>query len=195
MYPHDEDAQRLSRDTMTLGEFLVNEARDYEPPKLERKAIVHRHCHQYSVMGFEAEKQLYEKMGLNYEVLDSGCCGLAGSWGFEEDKYDFSMKIGERRLLPAAREAGTDTILMTDGFSCKTQIEQATDRRALHTAQVIKMALDHGESGTPRDENPEAHYPDVSHDAPSPDLKTAALAGAVVVAVGTLAWGLKRTFE
>jgi FAD/FMN-containing dehydrogenase/Fe-S oxidoreductase len=190
MYPHDEDAQRLSRDTMTLAEFLINEAKDYEPPKLERKAIVHRHCHQYSVMGFGAEKKLYEKMGLDYEVLDSGCCGLAGSWGFEEDKYDLSMKIGERRLLPAARAAEADTILMADGFSCKTQIEQATDRRALHTAQVIKMALDHGTGGVPVSERPESGYPDVVLDGTN--LKSLVPLGAVLAGGAALLWFLKR---
>jgi Fe-S oxidoreductase len=189
MMPHDEDARRLSKNTLTLAEFLVNEAEDYEPPKLERKALVHGHCHQKATVGLGAEQELYEKMGLGYEVLDSGCCGLAGSWGFEEDKYDLSVKIGERRLLPAARNAEDDTILLADGFSCKTQIDHGTDRRALHTAQVIKMALDYGTGGAPRGEHPESEYPDVVLDGKSPDLKTAAaLAGMVVV--GALAWRL-----
>jgi Fe-S oxidoreductase len=194
MMPHDEDAKRLSNNTLTLAEFLVNEAENYEPPRLEREAIVHRHCHQYAIMGFEAEQQLYEKMGLDYEVLDSGCCGLAGSWGFEEDKHDLSMKIGERRLLPAARSAEGDTIVMSDGFSCKTQIEQGASggRRAMHTAQVIKMAIDHGTGGAPRGEHPESEYPDVVLEGKSPDLKTAALAGGILAAAGALAWRLKK---
>jgi len=191
MMPHDEDARRLSKNTLTLAEFLVNEAEGYEPPKLERKALVHGHCHQKATVGLGAEQELYEKMGLGYEVLDSGCCGLAGSWGFEEDKHDLSMKIGERRLLPAARNAEVDTILLADGFSCKTQIDHGTDRRALHTAQVIKMALDHGTGGASRDEHPESEYPDVVLDGKSPDLKTAAaLAGMVMV--GAVAWRLGR---
>ena len=194
MMPHDEDARRLSKNTLTLAEFLVNEAEDYEPPKLERKAIVHGHCHQKATVGLSAEQRLYEMMGLDYEVLDSGCCGLAGSWGFEEDKYELSMKIGERRLLPAARAAEEDTILLADGFSCKTQIQQGdTDRRAMHTGQVIKMALEHGTGGTPQSERPESEYPDVTLDAPSPDLKTAALAGGAIVG-GALLWVLKRRF-
>jgi FAD/FMN-containing dehydrogenase/Fe-S oxidoreductase len=189
MMPHDEDANRLTKNTLTLSEFLTEE--DYEPPKLERKAIVHGHCHQEATVGLIAEQELYEKIGLDYEVLDSGCCGLAGSWGFEEDKYDLSMQIGERRLLPAARDAEADTIILADGFSCKTQLIQGTERRAMHTAQVIKMALDQGTGGTPRGENPESHYPDIVLDGPSPDLKTAAaLAGMAVV--GALAWRLGR---
>ncbi|MDQ3862333.1 MAG: FAD-binding protein [Actinomycetota bacterium] len=194
MMPHDEDARRLSKNTLTLAEFLINEAENYEPPKLEREAIVHGHCHQKATVGLSAEQELYEKMGLDYEVLDSGCCGLAGSWGFEEDKYELSMKIGERRLLPAARSAEEDTILLADGFSCKTQIQQGgTDRRALHTAQVIKMALEHGTGGTPHNARPESYYPDVTLEASSPDLKTAALAGGVI-AGGAVLWALARRF-
>lgn len=192
MVPNDEDARRLVKNTLTLGEFLVQE--DYEPPKLDREAIVHGHCHQKAVMGMNAEQQLYEKMGLDFEVPDSGCCGLAGSWGFEEDKYDLSMKIGERRLLPAARGAEGDTIIMADGFSCKTQIEHGTDRRALHTAQVIKMALDHGKEGAPRDAYPEQSYPDVVLDGNGRGIGLKAVAVVVggAVAGGALVWGLKR---
>jgi Fe-S oxidoreductase len=174
-----------------LSEFLTRE--NYEPPKLDRKAIVHGHCHQEAIMGINAERQLYEKMGLDYEVLDSGCCGLAGSWGFEEDKYDLSMKIGERRLLPVARNAERGTIIMADGFSCKTQIEQGTDRRALHTAQVIKMAMDYDSSG-PAGDYPEQYYPDiVLSNGHKPGLKTAAVLGVgATMAGGALAWGLRR---
>jgi Fe-S oxidoreductase len=191
MIPHDEDSKRLSKNTLTLAEVLVSEG--YEPPKLERKAIVHGHCHQKAIMGVSAEKELYSRLGLDFEVLDSGCCGLAGSWGFEEDKYDLSMKIGERRLLPAAREAETDTIIMSDGFSCKTQIQQGTDRRALHTVQVIKMAMDYGPQGTPPGERPEQSYPDVMLDGHAP-LPKPAIAGAGIAALagGALAWELKR---
>ena len=189
MLPRDEDARRLSRDTLTLGEFLVQEAQHYDPPKLNRKAIVHGHCHQKAIMGMGAEQELYSKLGLDFEVLDSGCCGLAGSWGFEYDKYDLSIKIGERRLLPAARNAGRDTLLIADGFSCKTQVEHATDRRALHTAQVIKMALDHGESG-PEDEYPERRYPDVVLDGAGRDKTIALIGGAV--ACGALLWRFGR---
>ncbi|MDP9409966.1 MAG: FAD-binding protein [Actinomycetota bacterium] len=193
MMPHDEDAKRLSKNTLTLAEFLVNEAEGYEPPKLERKAVLHGHCHQKATVGMQAEHQLYEKMGLDFEALDSGCCGLAGSWGFEEDKHELSMKIGERRLLPAARDADGDTIIMSDGFSCKTQIQQGdTGRRGLHTAQVIKMALDHGSGGTPRGERPEQGYPDVVLDGRSPDLKIAATVGATL-AGGALAWRLAKS--
>jgi len=93
------------------------------------------------VMGFDAERELLERMELDFEVLDSGCCGLAGSWGFERDHHELSVKIAERRLLPAVRSAAENTTVIADGFSCRTQIEQLSDRRALHTAQLIEMGI------------------------------------------------------
>ncbi len=161
LMPHDEDAKRLATQTLTLGEFLEGHAPGWEPPRLERRAIVHGHCHQEAIMGFSAEPRLLEKMGLDLDVLDSGCCGMAGSFGFEAEHYDISVKVGERRLLSAVRGAAPETLVVADGFSCKTQIEQLTHRRALHTAQVIQMAMDHGESGPPG-ECPESGYPDVT---------------------------------
>jgi Fe-S oxidoreductase len=92
-------------------------------------------------MGMDAELELYQRAGLDAVLLDSGCCGLAGSFGFEREHYDISVSIGERRLLPAVRAAGEETLVIADGFSCKTQIEELTGRRALHTAEVLRMAL------------------------------------------------------
>src|SRR5204862_2735281 len=122
------------------AEFLEQHAPGFDVPRLDgRRAIVHGHCHQEAVMGMSAEEKVYERMGLDYEVLDSGCCGLAGSWGFEHGHYELSKKIGERRLLPAVREAGQSTLVIADGFSCRTQIEQLAGRRALHTAEVVAL--------------------------------------------------------
>ena len=191
MYPHDEDAQRLSRNTLTLNEFLTQKAENYEPPKLNRKAIVHGHCHHEAIMGMTAEQQLLGQLGLEYEILDSGCCGVAGSFGFEDEHYDISMQIGERRLLPAARNAEKDTIIISDGFSCKTQVEQATDRRPLHTAQVIKMAMDYGENGADGD-YPEQHYPDVVLNGDGRAREAAIVGAGVMLAGGALAWTLRK---
>jgi FAD/FMN-containing dehydrogenase/Fe-S oxidoreductase len=143
---HDEDAKRLSRQTLTLSDFLLHQAPEWRPPVLHRKAIVHRHCHHQAVMGFDPERELLERMELEFEVLDSGCCGLAGSFGFERDHHELSVKIGERRLLPAVREVSADTLVVADGFSCRTQIEQLTDRRALHIAELIEMGIRDGAS-------------------------------------------------
>jgi FAD/FMN-containing dehydrogenase/Fe-S oxidoreductase len=142
LLPHDEDAARLKFQTLTLAEFLRQNAADWELPNLSRRAVVHAHCHQEAVMGMAAEAELYERMGLEFEQLDSGCCGLAGSFGFAAEHYELSVKVGEQRLLPKVRALPEDTLVITDGFSCKTQIEQLTDRRALHTAQVLELALE-----------------------------------------------------
>jgi Fe-S oxidoreductase len=90
------------------------------------------------------EQALYERIGLEAELLDSGCCGLAGSFGFEKAHYDLSLQIGEHKLMPMVRDAPEDALVIADGFSCRTQIEQMTDRRPLHTAEVVKLAMDQG---------------------------------------------------
>jgi FAD/FMN-containing dehydrogenase/Fe-S oxidoreductase len=141
LLPHDEDAKRLGLQTLTLAEFLELHAPDWQMPKLQRRAIVHGHCHQEAVMGMSAEQRVYERLGLDFEVLDSGCCGLAGSFGFEKDHHEISMAIGEHKLMPMVRDAAEDTLVIADGFSCKTQVEQMTGRRPLHTAEAIEMGL------------------------------------------------------
>jgi FAD/FMN-containing dehydrogenase/Fe-S oxidoreductase len=138
---HDEDAKRLSLQALTLAELLQLHAPDWDAPRLERRAVVHGHCHQKATMGMKAEQELYERIGLEFELLDSGCCGLAGSFGFERDHDEISRQIAEQRLMPAVREAGADTLVIADGFSCKTQIEELSERRPLHTAEVVELAI------------------------------------------------------
>ena len=140
LLPQEEDARRLSQQAMSLAEFL-DQRTNFAPPKLERKAIVHGHCHQRAIVGLEHDKNLMTRMGLDFHILDSGCCGMAGSFGFEKQHYDISMKIGERVLLPKVRVAEEDTLIIADGFSCREQISQSTARRPLHLAQVLQMAL------------------------------------------------------
>ena len=122
-------------------------------PQLKRKALIQGHCHHKSVLRFDAENSVLKKLGLDAQVLNSGCCGMAGSFGFESDKYDVSIAIGERRLLPAVRQAADSTVIVADGFSCREQISQQTERQALHLAEVIQLAR---ESGTNNGERPEA---------------------------------------
>lgn len=141
LYPHDEDARRLSKQTYLLSEFLERYADHFQFPKMERKALVHGHCHHKSLMKMTDEEKVLSKLGLDFQVLDSGCCGMAGAFGFENEHYDVSMKVGERVLLPAVRNANKDTLIVADGFSCREQIAQTTDRRAIHLAQVLQMAL------------------------------------------------------
>jgi Fe-S oxidoreductase len=91
-------------------------------------------------MKMKDEESLLRKMGAELQSLDSGCCGMAGPFGFEKDKYAVSQAVGERVLFPAVRQAEADTLVISDGFSCREQIFQATGRRAIHVAQAIQLA-------------------------------------------------------
>ena len=103
LFPDDEDAQRLHQQTFLLSEFLNKKVKDYHPPQLQRKAIVHGHCHHKAIMKMNDEEAVLKKLGLDYQLLDDGCCGMAGSFGFEREHYDVSIAVGELALLPAVR--------------------------------------------------------------------------------------------
>jgi Fe-S oxidoreductase len=127
-------------------------------PHVKKKALAQVHCHHYAVLDVEAEKRVMGRLGLDYEVMPSGCCGMAGSFGFERDHYDVSMRVGELVLLPAVRRAPPDTLVIADGFSCRTQIAQATGREALHLADVIDLVIRSASTNT--------HKTDPSSSAP-----------------------------
>jgi Fe-S oxidoreductase len=137
--PGEGRAKRLSEQTYLLSEFLEQEC--YEPPVLGRKAIVHAHCHHKAVMHTDADVAMLNGLGLDFEILDSGCCGMAGAFGFGKHKYDVSIKAGERVLLPAIRAADPSTLIITNGFSCREQIEQCTGRTTHHLAEVLQLAI------------------------------------------------------
>ncbi len=141
LFPKDERAQRLSRQTFLLGEFLQRKAGGFRLPKLNRKAIMHGHCHHKSIMKMAEEEEVLRRLAIDYEEPASGCCGMAGSFGFEKGKYDISIAIGELELLPAVRKAPKDYLIIANGFSCREQISQCTGRHALHLAEVIQMGL------------------------------------------------------
>jgi Fe-S oxidoreductase len=185
MLPHDEDAARLCKQAFHFAEFLEREG--FEPPQLARRALLHGHCHHKATGGIASEQKLLEKMGAEVDAPDSGCCGMAGSFGFEASHYEISMACGERVLLPKVREAAADTIVVADGFSCRTQIEQGdTGRRALHVAEVLNLAYEHGPGG-PAGSYPErAHLAQPSGNGHRPGLVTAAVVAAV--AAGAVAW-------
>jgi len=143
LLPNDDDAKRLRDQTFLLTEFLAKKAPNFQVPTLARKAVVHGHCHQKSVLDFDCEQTLLDRLRLDCEVLDSGCCGMAGAFGFEKgEHYDVSIACGERVLLPAVRKADKDTLIIANGFSCREQISQTTNRRAHHIAEVLKLALE-----------------------------------------------------
>jgi Fe-S oxidoreductase len=132
-------AAAAASSTYTFAEFLTKEG--WEPPQVGGEALVQTHCHQHAVLGFDADRALMAAAGINAVVPDSGCCGLAGNFGFERDHYDVSKSIGERVLLPAVRAASPSTAVIADGFSCRTQIAHGTPRRATHLAELLAAAL------------------------------------------------------
>jgi FAD/FMN-containing dehydrogenase/Fe-S oxidoreductase len=140
LFPNHPRAARLRSQTFLLSEFLERHAGGYEPPRLPLKVLLHGHCHQKSLMKMTHAESLLRKMGVELRSLDSGCCGMAGPFGFERDKYSIAQAAGERVLLPAIRQASPDTLIVSDGFSCREQILQSTGRRALHLAEAIHLA-------------------------------------------------------
>lgn len=138
----NRDADRLRQQTVTLAELLNRHTDGWDPPQIHGQALVQTHCHQHAVLGFDDDESLMKRAGIEADVLDSGCCGLAGNFGFESGHYQVSRAAGERVLLPAVREAGPTTQILADGFSCRTQIDQGgTKRKPRHLAQVLADGL------------------------------------------------------
>jgi len=139
LLPHDEDARRLAANTYHFADFLEKEAVDV--PELEAEAVVWGHCHHKATGELAAELKVFERMGLQVREAAGGCCGLAGSFGFEQGKHQISMQCAEVGFLPAIRGADPRALIVADGFSCRTQLEQSgLHRGALHTAEVLKLA-------------------------------------------------------
>jgi FAD/FMN-containing dehydrogenase/Fe-S oxidoreductase len=133
LFPDDSRAAALSANAKTLGELLG----EWQPPRLPpHRVLYHRHCHQAAVLAPERDIGLLERAGLDVRVLDSGCCGMAGAFGFERDKYELSVALAERVLLPAIRDE-PDAIVVADGFSCREQVRQLLGIRPRHVAEVI----------------------------------------------------------
>ena len=142
-------------------------------------------------MKMDDEEALLKKMGVDFHAPEDGCCGMAGAFGFEQgEHYEVAQKCGERVLLPAARKLPDDELIITDGFSCREQIRQDTNRTPLHLAQVIQMALKDGAGGTPGD-FPEKKYVHAPKTA-GYYAKTAAVLGVGALAVGAVLLGAKR---
>ena len=154
LFPNDEDALRLRQQTFLFSEFLQKKAPEVRLPILHRKALVQAHCHHAAVIKLSDEEAVLKRLGLDYQFLQTGCCGMAGSFGYEKDKYDVSVRCGERGLLPVVRNASKETLIIANGFSCRGQIEQLTDRGALHLAEVIDLAMNTGPDG------PAGDYPE-----------------------------------
>ncbi|MBE1495621.1 FAD/FMN-containing dehydrogenase/Fe-S oxidoreductase [Amycolatopsis lexingtonensis] len=146
LFPGDQDVRRLRARTVTLAELLTEHSPGYRPPQLEVKAIAQVHCHQHAVLGWDADQQLLKAAGVDAEHLDSGCCGLAGNFGFEKGHLDVSEACAERVLLPRVRAAEPGTAVLADGFSCRTQLHQLDSggREGVHLAELLDFALGKG---------------------------------------------------
>jgi FAD/FMN-containing dehydrogenase/Fe-S oxidoreductase len=137
-FPNDSRAIRLSKQTVMLSQILAQRSANWQPPQITgRRIVVHGHCHQKSLMTMKDEMSLLRSTGAEVELLDSGCCGMAGPFGFEKDKFEVSQTLAERVLLPAVRAAGDHDLLVSNGFSCREQIAQNSPRRAVHLAEVL----------------------------------------------------------
>jgi FAD/FMN-containing dehydrogenase/Fe-S oxidoreductase len=189
LFPHDDRARALSRQTFLLSEFLERKAKHFGLPTFGGNALVHGHCHHKSIMKMSDEESVLRKMGIDLRAPAPGCCGMAGAFGFEQDKYETSIAVGELELLPAVRQAPLDCLIIADGFSCREQIAQCTNRHALHLAEVIQMALNGKIGGEAYPERPLVHR---RESEVRRSMSRAALGLAGAGAAGALLWALRR---
>ncbi|MER5182861.1 FAD-binding and (Fe-S)-binding domain-containing protein [Streptomyces sp. NPDC002896] len=139
---HDDPrARELADSVRTFAQYLEEQAPEWQPPRIDRPVAGQTHCHQHAVLGDAAERRLRGKAGLTGD-LSGGCCGLAGNFGFEKGHYEVSTACAEEQLLPSVRAASDDTVLLADGFSCRTQLDQLAGRRGRHLAEVLAEALE-----------------------------------------------------
>jgi FAD/FMN-containing dehydrogenase/Fe-S oxidoreductase len=139
LFPDDQDVARLRDHVVTLAELLTQHTSDWEPPGLARPVLAQVHCHQHAVMGWDADATLLGQAGVTVERLESGCCGLAGNFGFQRGHYDVSVACAEQVLLRRLREAPAEAVLLADGFSCRTQVHEldSGEREGMHLAELL----------------------------------------------------------
>jgi FAD/FMN-containing dehydrogenase/Fe-S oxidoreductase len=183
LFPDDQDVRRLREQTVTLAELLTAHSPGYRPRTVATQqgepvqALAQVHCHQHAVLGWDADEQLLSEAGVRIEHLESGCCGLAGNFGFERGHLDVSEACAERVLLPRLREADEQSVVLADGFSCRTQIHELDSggREAMHLAELLAAA--HRERTSARDTPPEVLCTERPH--PPGPLARALAVGAV----------------
>ena len=178
----------LARQTFLLSEFLEHQLPATLPlPQLDRKALVHGHCHHKAIMKMTAEEVSTAPHRHRLPAPAPGCCGMAGAFGFEKDKYEVSNAIGELELLPAVRNAPDDWLIVADGFSCREQIAQGTRRHALHLAEVLQMALNPPPTHAPF---PESAIVNERHSEVRASMQCAGLGLTAIAAGSVLLWQL-----
>ncbi|HEX5432965.1 MAG TPA: FAD-linked oxidase C-terminal domain-containing protein [Candidatus Angelobacter sp.] len=193
LFPERRETHKIMENTFLFSEFLVEKAK-YHPPVLHLGGVMHAHCHHKAIVkGAEHEQKLLQQMEMGVRTLADGCCGMAGSFGYEEGHFEVSTKIGEHALAPAVRNSGRGEVIIADGFSCRGQISQMTDRQGLHMAEVIELALRHGPGG-PGGLYPEAELVE-EHAAAlrKSKLETAAVLGGLAATAMTAILGFSKT--
>lgn len=146
LLPDDIRSGAVSQAIRTMAELLTEQPGQrpdgrWQPPRLDGVTVIAQpHCHQHAVMGFETDLRLLREAGADVEVL-AGCCGLAGNFGMERGHYEISVAVAERSLLPALRRAAPGTVLLADGFSCRTQAEQLAGVQGMHLAELLASRL------------------------------------------------------
>jgi Fe-S oxidoreductase len=137
-------AETVAGMCVTFEEFLENVLpRQLKFKSGPKKILVHGHCHQRALVGMEPTLGSLRRIpGAEVIDLDAGCCGMAGSFGYEKEHYEISRLIGEQRLFPAVRQADADTVIVASGFSCRTQIHHFTGKTAVHPAQLLYSLLE-----------------------------------------------------
>ena len=161
LFPDDQDVLRLRNHTKTLAELLTEHTPGYQPPAIRRKALAQVHCHQHAIMKWDADEELLKAAGADVEHLETGCCGLAGDFGFQAGHGEVSQQIAERALLPKLRAANPGAVILADGFSCRTQVHELDSggREAMHLAEFLatagNLSYDHPEqTAAPRQPAP-----------------------------------------
>lgn len=145
LLPDDSRVPLLAKSVRSFAEHLAENS-DFAADSPTGRILTQVHCHQYAELGFDADRTLLHQLGSEVDVLDGGCCGLAGNFGFEKGHYDVSVACAEHQLLPAVRKADADTVIHADGFSCRTQIRQLSDREPTHLATLAAEALELNET-------------------------------------------------
>ncbi|MEX0618003.1 MAG: (Fe-S)-binding protein [Pseudohongiellaceae bacterium] len=143
LFPADERAHKLASQSFLLSEYL--EKIQYRPRRLTRRALIHIHCHQHASLDVNSERTLFRNMGLDYRMTPNTCCGMAGSFGFKNSNFEVSQRIAEHKLLPAVNAVGDETLIVTNGFSCREQIRQSTGRTPLNLSELLELSLREGD--------------------------------------------------
>jgi Fe-S oxidoreductase len=136
-----EEAKRLSAQVHYISDFIAANMERFPKFLGGGSALVQAHCHHHSVIGFDGEAALLERLGINVERPQQGCCGMAGAFGMAKETFEIGRSIGERVLLPRVRQLDRDTLVLADGFSCREQIELNGGRHTLHVVELLRERM------------------------------------------------------